>query len=111
MPMNRSPLPRSSAPSFKNEVLIAIGARAYINLPDTKEPSVHRVSMQDVGGRSIENDLHEGQEVEILAWRPRAPGGLAYQIRRLADGQEWWIPARYLRKSRLPAQAAPEPGR
>jgi len=55
--------------------------------------------MTDAAGQRLANDLADGQEVEILSWRPRAREGLTYQIRRLSDGTEWWIAAVYLRRS------------
>jgi hypothetical protein len=61
--------------------------------------------MQDTNGRPLLNDLVDGQQVEILSWRPRASEGTLYQIRRLADGSEWWINAKYLRKQPEPAAA------
>jgi hypothetical protein len=54
--------------------------------------------MTDDAGSPLGNDLSDGQEVEILSWRPRSREGLAYQIRRLSDGKEWWIAAIYLRR-------------
>jgi hypothetical protein len=61
--------------------------------------------MKDTNGRPLLNDLLDGQQVEILSWRPRASEGTLYQIRRLADGSEWWISAKYLRKQLEPAAA------
>jgi hypothetical protein len=58
------------------------------------------VPLQDAAGRILANDLADGQEVEIVSWRPRAREGVAYQIRRLTDGTEWWIGAIYLRRRR-----------
>jgi hypothetical protein len=54
--------------------------------------------MTDDSGAAVGNDLTDGQEVEILSWRPRSREGLSYQIRRLSDRSEWWIAATYLRR-------------
>jgi hypothetical protein len=93
--------PREKALSFKNQVLIAVGGRAFVHLPETIRgdfgPMVN--TNDKPRASSTAHDLSDGQEVEILAWRPRSPLGLAYQIRRLSDGREWWIEALYLRKS------------
>ena len=45
------------------------------------------------------SELRDGQEVEIIAWRPLAPQGLSYQVRRSSDHREWWAKAVCLRKS------------
>ena len=52
----------------------------------------------DADGKPLPNDLVDGQQVEIVSWRPRSREGLVYQIRRLADRSEWWIGAQYLRR-------------
>jgi len=63
------------------------------------------VPLTDTNGQPLANDLADGQEVEIVAWRPRSREGLLYQVRRLADGNEWWIGAHCLRRS-TPAAVA-----
>ncbi len=90
--------PREKALSFKNQLLIAIGARAFVNLPDAIRGDFGPI-VDSSGPKRADHDLRDGQEVEILAWRPRSPLGLAYQIRRLSDGREWWVEALYLRTS------------
>jgi hypothetical protein len=50
-------------------------------------------------GDSLDSDLADGQEVEILSWHPRSRGGLLYEIRRVGDGREWWISAVHLRRT------------
>jgi hypothetical protein len=56
--------------------------------------------MTDAAGKAIANDLADGQEVEIVSWRPRSRDGVAYQVRRSTDGSEWWIAVAYLRRLR-----------
>jgi len=63
------------------------------------------VPLIDSSGNPLPNDLADGQEVEIVSWRPRSREGLAYQIRRLGDGSEWWIGAGYLRRQRRAEEA------
>lgn len=60
----------------------------------------------DVNGKPLANDLIDGQQVEIVSWRPRSREGLVYQIRRVADGSEWWIGAQYLRRQPAPQAVA-----
>jgi len=67
--------------------------------------------MTDRTGQPMANDLIDGQEVEILSWRPKAREGVTYQVRRTADGSEWWIGVGYLRRAREPdptTAAAPD---
>jgi hypothetical protein len=67
--------------------------------------------MVDGSGAQVSNDLADGEEVEILSWRPRSREGLVYQVRRVADGSEWWIGAQYLRRhARAGAVTAPVAG-
>jgi len=90
--------PREKALSMKNQLLLAIGGHAFVHLPDAVRGDFGPI----IGDRAVTTAAHglsDGEEVEILAWRPRSPLGLAYQIRRLSDGREWWIEALYLRKS------------
>ena len=105
MAYNRSPLPRQSAPSLRNELVLAVGGRAYINLPDPDPRRAGYVPMLGDDPTPNETGLSEGQEVEILAWRPQARHGLSYQVRRLADGRQCWLLSRYL--SKTPQVATP----
>lgn len=98
-------MPREKALSFKNQVLFSIGGHAFVHLPEAVRGDFGPM-IEKPGTPSPSHDLTDGQEVEILAWRPRSPLGLAYQIRRLSDGREWWIEALYLRKSVVAAQPA-----
>ncbi|MDX2169498.1 MAG: hypothetical protein SF182_20685 [Deltaproteobacteria bacterium] len=79
---------------------MGIGAHAFINW--TPPPGALRpgVPMIDGSGALLSNDLRDGEEVEILSWRPRSREGLAYQVRRMRDGSEWWVAAIYLRRLR-----------
>jgi hypothetical protein len=90
------PAPRRA----KNEPIFGVGWRAYVNWPRPAGDALDPVPMVDAGGKPLANDLADGQEVEIVSWRPRSREGLCYQIRRLSDGSEWWIAAVYLRRLR-----------
>ncbi len=88
----------------KNELVIGVGSRAYVNWhPGTGD--TRGVPMMDGSGVQLSNDLRDGEEVEILSWLPRSREGLTYQIRRMKDRSEWWIAATYLRR----AAVAPPP--
>jgi hypothetical protein len=88
----------------KNEPVLSVGGHACVNWPQPAAQPPRPVPMTDATGKPLANDLTDGQEVEIVSWRPRSREGLAYQIRRLSDGSEWWIAAVYLRRLRA-AQA------
>jgi len=85
----------------KNELVVGVGSRAYVNWQPPTGSNGHGVPMMDVAGTQLSNDLHDGEEVEILSWLPRSREGLTYQIRRLKDRSEWWIAATYLRRSKV----------
>jgi hypothetical protein len=87
-----------SSPRAKNELVLGVGSHAYVNWSPPAGQPARPVPMLDAAGHALANDLVDGQEVEIVSWRPRSRDGLSYQIRRLADGSEWWIAATYLRR-------------
>ena len=95
----RAPVAKSALHASKDELLIAVGWHAFVNWPQKVGERTTSVPLSTTGV-SAANDLSDGQEVEILAWRPFASGGLSYQIRRLSDGNEFWIRALYLRKKK-----------
>ena len=89
----------------KNDLILCVGWHAFVNWPQSgrmRDP----VPLVDANGETLANDLLDGQEVEIMAWRPHGRGGLSYQIRRVGDVATWWIRAIYLRRNREPAAAA-----
>jgi hypothetical protein len=94
---------RSSPPSprSKKELIVGVGWHAHINWSQPSGEPLRPVPMTDTSGQIVENDLADGDEVEILSWRQRSRAGVAYQIRRLSDGSEFWIAASYLRRGRV----------
>jgi hypothetical protein len=94
----RAAKPASQRP--KNAPVFCVGWRAFVNWPRPAGKTPSPVPMTDGAGKSIPNDLVDGQEVEIVSWRPRAREGVTYQIRRTTDGSEWWIAVEYLRRVR-----------
>lgn len=89
----------------KNELVVGVGSRAFVNWLPAGRAVAEGVPMLDATGARLANDLADGEEVEILSWLPRSRVGLSYQIRRLRDGSEWWIAATYLRRG---VAAAPQ---
>lgn len=98
---------RSTGRPAKNELIIGVGWHAYVNWSRAGGGQTERpVPMIDDSGQQIGNNLVDGQEVEILSWRPRSRAGLAYHVRRLSDGSDWWIAAKYLRRRPTPGSDA-----
>jgi len=88
------PVPRRA----KNEPVFCVGWRAFVHWPQLSGRTDAAVPLTDTTGRPLANDLADGQQVEIMSWRPRSREGVLYQVRRLADGTQWWVEARYLRR-------------
>ena len=88
------PAPRRA----KNEPIFGAGWRVFVHWPPQAGQTLGPVPLVDPGGKPLANDLVDGEQVEIVAWRPRSREGLVYQVLRLTDGSEWWIGARYLRR-------------
>lgn len=84
----------------KTGPVFCVGWHAFVNWPQAAGETAGPVPMIDATGKAIANDLSDGQEVEIVSWRPRAREGVAYQVRRSTDGSEWWIAVQYLRRLR-----------
>ena len=92
---------KSTARLAKGELVLCIGRHAFVNGTEETKRLRTGIPATDVGGRSVSNDLVDGQEVEIVAWRPYARGGLSYQVRRLSDSRECWVLAIYLRRTAM----------
>jgi hypothetical protein len=92
--------PKGDAPRNKNAPVFCVGWRAFVNCPPAADDSAGAVSMTDATGVPIPSDLADGQEVEIVSWRPRSRASAIYQIRRSADGKEGWIGVENLRRLR-----------
>src|SRR6185369_5733756 len=90
------PAPRRA----RNAPIFCVGWRVFVHWP-LHGGSSGPVPLMDANGLPLANDLADGQPVEIVSWRPRSREGLLYQVRRLADGSEWWIGAHCLRREAL----------
>lgn len=102
--------PAATTPKKRRESsgpILCVGSRAFVHWP-TQARAETLVPLTDANGASLPNDLADGQQVEIVSWRPRAREGLTYQIRRLADGREGWLVAHHLRRQATvdPAEAS-----
>jgi hypothetical protein len=96
LPLSK-PVPRRE----KKPEVFCVGWRAFVNWASNAP-----VPLTDATGKPLANDLTDGQQVEIVSWRPRSREGLMYQVRRVLDGSEWWIEARYLRKQAVAERSA-----
>lgn len=105
MAFDHLPASKPAARRAKKEPVFGVGWRAFVHCPSNDGQS-GLVPLVDAGGKPLANDLVDGQEVEIVSWRPRSREGLTYQIRRLRDGSEWWIGAGYLRRQQQAAADA-----
>jgi hypothetical protein len=57
------------------------------------------VTITDDTGANAHGKLHDGAEVEIVAWRPRGALGTRYLVRSDLHGIEGWLGAGELRRS------------
>lgn len=97
MSFDNLPASKPAARRPKKDPIFGVGWRALVHWPLAGHLD-STVPLTDSAGKPLANDLADGDEVEILSWRPHAREGLAYQIRRVSDRTEWWIAAVYLRK-------------
>jgi hypothetical protein len=81
--------------------VLSVGRRVFLNCP----PGDHRrVTLTDDAGQTTRHSLADGVEVEILAWRPHAPGGARYRVQVMGpDRIEGWLGAADLRPALVPA--------
>jgi hypothetical protein len=63
--------------------------------------------LADDDGRTSQNSLTDGAEVEILAWRPLGARGTRYRVRAREDGHEGWLAADALRQTAVPLPSEP----
>jgi hypothetical protein len=92
-------IPAAASPSFRNQLILSVGRRAFVHLPASGAVHGDFTPCGVKPGSLPCKDPGDGQEVEIIAWRPMSPQGLSYQIRRLSDDREWWARATCLRTS------------
>jgi hypothetical protein len=91
---------RSSAPPSARGAgaIFAIGRHVHVACPAA---STSGVTVTDDSGATAHGKLHDGAEVEIIAWRPRGTLGTRYLVRSPLHGIEGWLGAGELRRSRV----------
>lgn len=100
--------PRSPAPARSRDThpVLSVGRRVFLNCPKGDH---RKVTLLDDAGQNTRHSLADGVEVEILAWRPRAPGGARYRVQVMGGERiEGWLGAADLRPAPVPGAAAPQ---
>jgi hypothetical protein len=86
--------------------VLSVGRRVFLNCPKGDH---RKVTLLDDAGQNTRHSLADGVEVEILAWRPRAPGGARYRVQVMGGERiEGWLGAADLRPAPVPGAAAPQ---
>jgi hypothetical protein len=97
---------RRPSPARARGPVLAVGRRVYVA---RSEDGPARVTLTDDAGANALATLPDGNEVEILAWRPRG-SGTRYRVRSTGDGLEGWLGVGNLRSAQsavLPAPTGP----
>ena len=95
----RGPKPvRTRSPVF------AVGQRVCVQLADRDHL---RVSLNDEAGAQVLGSLANGEQVEIVGWRPSGSHGARYQVRATDGGLQGWLAVVSLRDPRATIQAGP----
>ena len=95
----------TARPARASTPVLSVGRRVVVRSPRDDG----RVALTDALGTADVGSLPDGAEVEILAWRPRGPGGARYQVQSTRDGLEGWVSADHLRAPGALARGAAEP--
>jgi hypothetical protein len=93
---------RRPSPVRAGAFVLAVGRRVYVA---RSEDGPARVTLTDDAGAKDLATLTDGNEVEILAWRPRG-SGTRYQVRSTGDGREGWLAVGNLRGTPLAVSRA-----
>src|SRR5437867_4205120 len=83
----------AARPARASTPVLSVGRRVFVNCSRDERC----VALTDALGKGGAASLPDGAEVEILAWRPRGPGGARYQVHSTRDGVEGWLSADHLR--------------
>lgn len=94
--------PRSGPGPTRPRLVLAVGQRAFVHSPVRHGDVVFLTNDSGIPGDAV---LRDGNEIEVLAWRPRGVAGTRYRIRRCADGIDGWLGADELRTTRARATA------
>ncbi len=94
---------RRSSPARSRGPVLAVGRRVYVA---RSEDGPVRVPLTDYAGANALATLADGNEVEILAWRPGG-SGTRYCVRSTCDGFEGWLGGGNLRSSQSAVSPAP----
>jgi len=95
---------RGPAPVRVRRPVFAVGQRVCVQLSERGHP---RVRLNDEAGAHVLGSLADGEQVEILGWRPSGSHGPRYQVRATDGGLQGWLEVGCLRDPR--AVTAPDP--
>ncbi len=98
-----SPSFRRPSPARARGPVLAVGRRVYVA---RSQDGPARVTLTDDAGANALATLADGNEVEILAWRPRG-SGTRYRVRSTRDGLEGWLGVGNLRSARSAVSPTP----
>lgn len=95
----RGPKPvRARGPVF------AVGQRVCVQLTDRDHV---RVPLNDEAGARVLGSLANGEQVEIVGWRPSGSHGARYQVRATEGGLQGWLAVICLRDPAAAVQPDP----
>ena len=94
---------RRPSPVRAGKFVLAVGRRVFVA---RSVDGPRRVTLTDDAGTNELATLTDGNEVEILAWRPRG-SGTRYRVRSTGDGLEGWLAVGNLRGTRRAVSPAP----
>ena len=94
---------RRPSPARARGPVLAVGWRVYVA---RSQDGPARVPLTDYAGTNALATLADGNEVEILAWRPGGHG-TRYRVRSTPDGLEGWLGVGNLRSARSAVSPAP----
>ena len=103
MPFSQSFRRPSPSPARARGPVLAVGRRVYVA---RSEDGPARVPLTDYAGANALATLADGNEVEILAWRPGGHG-TRYRVRSTPDGLEGWLGVGNLRSARSAVSPTP----
>ena len=103
MPFSQSFRRPSPSPARARGPVLAVGRRVYVA---RSEDGPAGVPLTDYAGANALATLADGNEVEILAWRPGGHG-TRYRVRSTPDGLEGWLGVGNLRSARSAVSPTP----
>ena len=105
MPFPQGPR-RGPKPVRARGPVFAVGKRVCVQLTDRDHL---RVPLNDEAGARVLGSLANGEQVEIVGWRPSGQHGARYQVRATDGGLQGWLAVMCLRDPAAAIQPGPVP--